>query len=396
MNLIIQLDRSDIVSRIINLGNVTGTLQQEIENQKFRDVYQKVNLTFISGGYYRQEKRFTEAYVEDAGFSYCIVPVLKGEKYICRGVDYYNARACLTWRGDGSTDNTPKEYPDTQHTTPNLGQYEFTIEENGIMVVNSRNLNGNNILYKYHNKNVNDKFDGKTVLFTGDSICNGYGWDVNEAHSNRKIICLTNPPGGNYYNLGWSQVFAENHRGCYVYSYGVNGTRITNTGPNAADSILSRIQIMNENADYVILSGHMNDVFNKVELGTLYNTAEGNNAWKSAIFDTNTFYGAMEQLFRDSILKWKNAKVGFIITPKNCNCMKSVLYPINQDAFVNAIIDCCKKWCIPYLDLYHDCGLVNAFPDINQMYFSDDQMHPNEKAYRERLSDLVEIFMSSI
>lgn len=67
-----------------------------------------------------------------------------------------------------------------------------------------------------------------------------------------------------------------------------------------------------------------------------------------------------------------------------------------EDAFVNAIIDCCKKWCIPYLDLYHDCGLVNALPDINQMYFSDDQTHPNEKAYRERLSDLVEIFMNSI
>ena len=372
------------------------SLKEDIGNQNFRDVYQKVNLTFTSGGYYRQEKRFTEAYVEDAGFSYCIVPVLKGEKYICRGIDYYNARACLTWKGDGSTDNTPKEYPDVLHTTPNLGQYEFTIEKNGVMVVNSRNLNGNNILYKYHNKNVNDKFDGKTVLFTGDSICNGYGWDVNEAHSNRKIICLTNPPEKNYNNLGWSQVFAENHRGCSVYSYGVNGTRITTTNTATTDSILERIQTMNENADYVILSGHMNDVFNKVELGALSDMTVGNNSWKSATFDTNTFYGAMEQLFRDSILKWKNAKIGFIITPKNCNCMKSALYTINQDVFVNAIIECCKKWCIPYLDLYHECGLVNALPDINSMYFSADQTHPNEKAYRERLSDLVESFMNRI
>lgn len=378
------------------VGEITNSLKKDIGNQNFRDVYQKVNLTFTSGGYYRQEKRFTEAYVEDAGFSYCIVPVLKGEKYICRGIDYYNARACLTWKGDGSTDNTPKEYPDVPHTVPNLGQYEFTIEENGVMVVNSRNLNGNNILYKYHNKNVNDKFDGKTVLFTGDSICNGYGWDVNEVHSNRKIICLTNPPEKDYNNLGWSQVFAENHRGCSVYSYGVNGTRITTTGPNTTDSILERIQKMNEDADYVILSGHMNDVFNKVELGLLTDVSVGNNSWKSATFATNTFFGALEKMFRDSILKWKTAKIGFIITPKNCNCMKAELYPTNQDAFVNAIIECCKKWCIPYLDLYHESGLVNALPDINSMYFSADQTHPNEKAYRERLSDLVESFMNRI
>ena len=102
-------DSKAVGDKFAKVDSETASLKEDISNQAFRDVFEKVNLTFTSGGYYRQEKKFTEAYVEDSGFSYCIVPVTKGEKYICRGIDYYNARACLVWKGDGSTDNTPKE-----------------------------------------------------------------------------------------------------------------------------------------------------------------------------------------------------------------------------------------------------------------------------------------------
>ncbi len=352
------------------------------------------------GNYYHYQRAYTNAnaLITDENTAHVILYVYKGEKYIVRGIAYYNINPAILYNTDGSV---RVAYPGEHMTDLTISQAAIEIMADGILIINAyirpttNGMSGYPAIYKALSiKEKDTKFSGKTVLFSGDSITNGYGWDSSTAVSNRKIICLTHPENTDYYNLGWAQTFAEDHRGTTVYGYGVNGTRISLTEGN--NSITERISDMSEDADYIIFSGGINDCFNKIALGQMVSTEIGNNAWKSAQFDTSTYCGALETLFRTAYNKWPNAKIAFIITGKNTNCMKKVLYDVTQEDFVNATIQICKKWSIPYLDLYHNDGLCTALPETMSLWFANDQTHPNEKCYREKLRYLVEDFMQKL
>ena len=211
-----------------------------------------------------------------------------------------------------------------------------------------------------------DKFMNKKVIFSGDSICYGDGW-----RTSNKFI----PPQN---NTGWACIFKEEHPSANVLGYGIGGTCIAKIN-GRTDSILERLDSMENDAFRVIFEGGINDCWNNVPLGNLTDT------WlfteEEVTFDEYTFYGALESLIRKSIKKWQGAKIGFIITHyiKTGNGSQGA-----QVVYMNAIKKVCDKWGIPYYDAYCKIGTNACLSEINTKYFKNgDYTHPLESFYRE-------------
>lgn len=207
-------------------------------------------------------------------------------------------------------------------------------------------------------------FDGKIMLFAGDSICYGANW---------------RPTPDDYSTTGWRKLVQEKYPTAKTYGYGVGGTTIA-IRTNRTDSIYERLTKMyseHSDADYVILQGGVNDCWGKVPLGEI--TKNYNKE-----LDTSTFCGAMEQMLKDAILKWKGKKIGFICTYK----VRDADTIINGGeivwdfkSYMDKAKEICNKWSVPYCDLYNDSGLCLKLDDIANTY-SDGGTHVNELGYR--------------
>lgn len=98
--------------------------------------------------------------------------------------------------------------------------------------------------------------------------------------------------------------------------------------------------------DYLILEGGTNDAtsFGEDGLGTFNATDYGGN------YDTNTFSGAFETMLYKAITYYPTAKIGYIVAHN----IKDSIYR----TFFDRAIELCKKWGIPYIDLWH-CSHLN-------------------------------------
>lgn len=207
-------------------------------------------------------------------------------------------------------------------------------------------------------------FDGKIMLFAGDSICYGANW---------------RPTPDDYSTTGWRKLVQEKYPTAKTYGYGVGGTTIA-IRANRTDSIYERLTKMyseHSDADYVILQGGVNDCWGKVPLGEI--TKNYNKE-----LDTSTFCGAMEQLLKDAILKWKGKKIGFICTYKVHDAdtiIDSGDIMWDFKSYMDKAKEICDKWSVPYCDLYNESGLCLKLDDIANAY-SDGGTHVNELGYR--------------
>ncbi len=197
---------------------------------------------------------------------------------------------------------------------------------------------------------------GKTALFTGDSICYGAGSTG-----------------------GYAKYIGENNQ-MNVVNYGISGSRIAESD-DRDDSIVKRIASMQDNADYICLEGGVNDAWSgKVPLGEISN---GFNS----VFDESTFTGAFESLLKQSITKWKTAKIFYIIPHKM----------IGVDEYMDRAKEICEKWGIPYLDLRLMTGIFAYIDEMKKTYTANgDGVHPNEEGYKIFYVDKITAFMKSL
>lgn len=232
-----------------------------------------------------------------------------------------------------------------------------------------------------------NKLTGKIVLFNGDSITAGAGWTdaaVKLAPRN---------------NTGWGLIVAQNNQ-MTGYGYGVGGGTIAgNTfmsdGTTPRHWISRDISNMQANADYIIFQGGINDYWVNVPLGTI---STGYNA----TLDDTTFCGALESLFKQAQLKWKGKKIGFIITHKVFGTTNFATSNMSELYWEKAR-SICKKWSIPYIDLFNESGLNYDLVDIRNQYSQPradntggDGCHPTEAAYRQYLATKIESWMKHL
>lgn len=220
----------------------------------------------------------------------------------------------------------------------------------------------------------------KTILFNGDSIVQS------NLNSDPQIVTPIAPND----NRGWVARTQINNPNSICYGYGVSGTTITKRN-NQNDSILERCVTMftqHPNADYIILEGGINDMFLDLPIGEI---TDGYND----TYNEYTFCGALESMFRYITLNFKGKKCGFINIFKVPSCT-------NQKNYVPKIIDICKKWQIPMLDLYNESDLNYYLDSIRQDYSritelrpDGDGLHPNSNGYN-LLQNKIESWIKSL
>lgn len=217
---------------------------------------------------------------------------------------------------------------------------------------------GNNNLEASYTKNVyinNDgKLEDKNILFVGD--------DFSRAKHDDYYGYAGRIGFGNY--MKWSNT-------------GRSGATIAKTSRrHITDQI---IENKDNNYDYVILQGGINDMDKDVLLGEMSDSFEVED------FNNTTFAGGLEELFYYTKKYNKDAKIGYIIsyqTP-NSDWGEKVNDRLEQVLLIKKI---CDKWEIPYLDLYD--GLVYEEGKI-KTYSEILKVDTGENFYKERITEVL-------
>ena len=208
---------------------------------------------------------------------------------------------------------------------------------------------------------MDNSLAGKYISFNGDSICYGFG-------------C----PGG--YPL-----IIENEYSVRTQNLGVNGGTITpgvmNSNGRFRHCISYTVDKMDEEADYAILEGGVNDAALGIPLGTL---SEGYDA---ELTDT-TFYGAFELMLKRLITRFHGKKYGYIAVHQTTDDYRISNKP--EESYYWAARRCCEKWGVPFLDLNSTVPPFIYFKQGSELYhlrekytYNADGSHPNEKGYRK-------------
>ena len=241
-----------------------------------------------------------------------------------------------------------------------------------------------------------NKLYKKTIVWDGDSICAGKAFDDTREKD------------------AWAGRIAAANDMTYK-NYAVGGGTITENVLNDAGvsrhSVSATIEKMYSefpNADYIILEGGTNDadlIGNQLS-GTIparfgsFSTGDF-----SGNYDRNTFCGALESTFYRAIQYWKGKKIGYIVAQKmgrGGNSSNSG----NRRAYFETAIQICKKWGIPYLNLWDDCylnpnlpymynGNITATENVNAGSFYADGQHLTAAGY-DFTASIVETWLKTI
>jgi lysophospholipase L1-like esterase len=156
--------------------------------------------------------------------------------------------------------------------------------------------------------------------------------------------------------------------------------------------------------DYIIIEGGTNDadIIGDARTGTPAKFGTYNLTDYTSEFDKTTFCGAVESLFKRVTTDYAGAKVGFIIAQK-----MGVLGSINTDytaehnnrrKYFETIIELCKKWGIPYLNLWDGCYLNPMNPahfTSGESYFYTDGQHLTTAGY-DYITPMIEAWIKTL
>lgn len=234
----------------------------------------------------------------------------------------------------------------------------------------------------------------KNAVFYGDSLCYARGerGDSNE----EAIVRRAGYPGriATKYEMG-------------LDALGYSGQSISSAKYGLYKHMEKRIETIpaeeREAVDYVILEGGVNDITgNLVPLGA-YSDDEEN-------LDTATFWGAVQRYILMAKKTYPNAKVGFIITYRmpiadhwyNGEPIPEVRDLANAERYYNVIIEACKKYGVPVLDLFHDDKFCDEIfkvttttrtdPDANML---SDGVHITSHGY-DTLAPVIAAWMETL
>lgn len=224
--------------------------------------------------------------------------------------------------------------------------------------------------------------NGKIVVWDGDSISAGAK------------------------GIPWaSRIMADNNMIGKNYSVGGGTITVGTTTSEGKDRhwVSSNIDAIYQEyptLDYLVLEGGTNDadLRSQFEMGAFDpNDFEGP-------FDNKTFYGALDYLFFKAINYYPNSKICFIIAMK-MGIARYDTFKIRKD-FFDKIMQSCKKWGIPYLDLWNTNPMnpnikvywnpdLTSDENIDKGYYYADGQHPTNVGYAY-LNSTVENWMKSI
>ena len=246
--------------------------------------------------------------------------------------------------------------------------YEFTAESNGFLVLQHHNSLSHTIevVYKAIELNTKNKFYGLKIGADGDSISAG----------------VSN-------NISYVTQIATNNN-CTLQNLSVGGGTIaTNTyqGENPRHWICTSVNDLDNDCDVIMLSGGVNDYWQKVPMGEITNDY-------TSTLDNTTFYGALETMCQNVLNKFKTQKIVFVTYHKITN----IYYTLNSSSgekhtfkeYLDAIYEVMNKYSIPVIDINAKGRFNTAIEYYRNNYTNlSDGVHPTTLGYKNFYNDIV-------
>ncbi len=228
---------------------------------------------------------------------------------------------------------------------------------------------------RYNNVVVKESvLNGKSALFTGDSICAAAADD--DFFNNYYYGNTTSTAEWG----GWAGRVGMFYGLEYLSNYGVSGASLSTTrdrwynAPASTSKQQGRIYWQVTKAadyyyDYVILHGGVNDAWDAAPVGTMSDSFELED------FDLSTYAGGLEATFYYATKYHPESAIGYIIN------FEAPLHTSGNISTMGNYFEegkkICEKWGIPYLDLF---TTLNAETFDTNIY-TKDLIHPNAAGY---------------
>ena len=253
------------------------------------------------------------------------------------------------------------------------GQYPDKFYQYGVI----NNLSENTI--EPHMEVLN-RLWGKSIVFTGDSICNGSS-------------------AGDGLN-GWAGRIGRRNNMLWI-NKGISGATFT-AGLSGSAGIISEIAF--DNADYIIIEGGTNDadLIGDARTTTPAKFGTYDMSDYTSNFENTTFCGAVEALLKRVTTENAGSKIGVIIAQKMgvLNATTSDYTPehSNKRKYFETLIALCEKWGVPYLNLWDGCYLNPMNPahyTAGETKMYTDGQHLATGGY-EYISPIIEAWIKTL
>lgn len=162
--------------------------------------------------------------------------------------------------------------------------------------------------------------------------------------------------GDSYTEQGYYTSKIVEKTGMILTNYGVGGTRLADSDGNQSNAMCYRyLDMSEEKPDFITVMGGTNDCY--------YSTLG-----KAGDTSVSTVAGAIYVIYKGLQEKYPNTPILFASMP--------VRWDSRFEEYANIMIDTCKYWRIPCVDIYHNCG----FNDWNKCIYNlnGDRIHVNE------------------
>lgn len=368
-------------SLYIRLANIVSSLSVLSDTEIFLKDYEKKNLVSIDSiltydnSYINIQKKvdansgfvFPQVFVSDtpSNYKFKMFYLQKGQTIKVKCYNAYNMCGLVITDINGSITYMSSEASTSDFEEVNR---EFLVPDDCYMYV-SYNINYLPTIETYTPfSEINNNLISKSLYGDGDSIAYGYG---NNGESYLDMIASNN-----------SMTLTKK---------AISGTTIAKR-ENHSDSILERVQASannNENYDYIVIEGGINDVFQSVPIGEI-------SSGLNATLNEYTFSGALESLCKTLVTSFSSSKFCFLLTNKKVN-----QYMDSQQTYWNRAREILEKWSIPYIDLSKDSGCLPINNNLLNRYFFiptgatvGDGTHPNELGYKTFFVDKITSFIN--
>ncbi len=237
-----------------------------------------------------------------------------------------------------------------------------------------------------------NKLYAKTIIWNGDSICAG----------STVAGC-------------WANRIAERNNMTYK-NYAVGGGTIAEGLPlmksgrprHSVSLTLDKMYEEYPDADYIIIEGGTNDadLLGPAVLGDESTRLGSFDITDfSGEYDRTTFCGALESIFYRATKYWMGKKIAYIVAHK-MGISDSLSYK-NRRFYFNRAVEICKKWGIPYIDLWNGCYLNSSLPwmydrtktadenKVENLGFYYDSQHLTGRGY-DFTADMIDSWLKSI
>ncbi len=202
---------------------------------------------------------------------------------------------------------------------------------------------------------MNNPLYKKSALFIGDSLCQAmYEQNIKDFGP----------------AFGWAGRIMEQNE-MTGFNGGISAASLSDC--RGANVIIAQLnKQIGKDFDYIIVEGGVNDAWENAPVGEIAKDFEGP-------FNPKTMAGSLEHIFKTARDNFKGAKLGYIIAYQMPSAPVESLW--DMSAYFDMAKEICKKWDVPFLDLYTDEDFNKNEMKTHTQECLYDFIHPNTKGY---------------